>query len=295
MKFPLPATALTLSLSLLTSGLAHAAPGKTIDLKDFSRGNSAALCQRLAEVNERGNVRILVIGFEGLGQYFQRNTDSMNRYVEMRRQRKDVAQLPGRGLWGGLLTMNLFLPLVKKNAEHAEFLAFGETDQPRFGSESVPLNCAMAWQRNPKNHLIIVGHSNGAQAATRLSHALNAKRVRVDAVFTIDGVIANGLMSKSENATAWTNFYQLLPLPLPGSAVSGANNVNLTGRASHGSMPGSQVVFDAISKKIAELKGVAVAAPAPAKPAAAPAPAAKPAQAKKPVQSAAPATARPAR
>jgi hypothetical protein len=87
----------------------------------------------------------------------------------------------------------------------------------------------------------------------------------------------------------WENYYQSIPAPLPGQSVSGADlNLNLTGQATHGSVPAHPSVARSLTKRILMLSAHSAPAPAPKKapvvaPKKAPVAAAAPAPRKAPV------------
>lgn len=236
---------------IVTAGPAGAAPDP---IKEMNGSNAAIQCQRLSDRAWATGVKILMINFEGAGQFSRRDTDGVYAYQKMRREGRDLKSLPRRGMWGGLLATGLLYPVVREFGRDIELLIFSNTEQGRFSTRSAAVLCARAWMKRPGRSLVITGHSAGAQSAQNLAVALNRGKIAVDSVFTIDPFFTNGVIRKTSNVRRWENFYQLLPSPLPGTpAASVDEDHNLTGRATHGSITAHPEVHAAVFARLKKL------------------------------------------
>ena len=224
-------------------------------IKDLS-SDPAGKCERLSQRAKVTGVKVLIVGFEGMAMYSPMTNATLYRLHINKSTGKALGPMPRSG-FGGLMAAGLLGPVVAKYGDKLEVIVFGETEITMFsGGYSKPEVCARAWMKVPGRKLIVVGHSNGAQSAGYLAASLGKRGIPVDSVFTLDGVIFKGNISRVGKVKNWENYYQSLPAPLPGQSVYGADqNVNLTGQASHGSVPAHPAVARSLGKRLRLLTG----------------------------------------
>lgn len=203
-------------------------------------------CETMSERAKKDGVKTLVIGFEGLASYDAAAAMAAYRMNDgLRLGRKAEVTIPPG--FAGFMTRGFVVPVVREHGRKIDVLIF-PNGAVGSDSASVPETCALAWMRGGADRrLVVAGHSFGGHAAFQLVARLQYRRVKVDGVFTMDPRPKSGgpvTWSKPSNVRVWHNFYQKYG-GLSGYPVPGAKNTNLTGRATHVTIPAMPVVRSA--------------------------------------------------
>lgn len=205
-------------------------------------------CGEMSRRAAARGTRALIIAFEGLGSFDPIGTRESYRYQLTRAAGSQTARPlfnPVPIIGGGYILHELLLPLVDRYGDAFEFLVYPHYEQG--SDDSVPAVCARMWVSGaPGRRLIVIGHSAGGGAASRLVRSLQASRVWVDLVVTIDSVWTGG---RTSNARRWENYHNAYP------EVSGAD-VNLYIPTNHFSIPGSPQIYQSISRQLGAMIAV---------------------------------------
>lgn len=184
-------------------------------------------CRKISERARAENVKVMVIGIEGL---LQMNPDafaemeSYNRKIRAGQKNAVPADkycpydtVAPTGQSG--VTRGFMIPLMRSHGSRIEPLIVGE-DSVQPGARSIARSCARIWkQEDPERKLIIVGHSYGGAAALDLAKALAEDEVTVDVLTTIDPVSRPfKALSAAPNVTSMANYWQP-GLPRPGESL----------------------------------------------------------------------------
>lgn len=216
---------------------------------------SQAHCQAVSDRALANNVKVMVIGVEGLAQMDAGSINQLNNYSETAKGGGAVnipkgPYNPGFVIAQAGVTRGLLTPLMRKYGTKVEPIVVGQ-ESIGLGSNSVGQICAEIWMKVPGRKLIIAGHSYGGPAAIDLAKNINARGIKVDALYTIDAVerSATNPMSKPANIGYLANYRQ--GGVNPGAALSFAQRDKLLGGVGHMSIPGHPAILGDLEGKIA--------------------------------------------
>jgi pimeloyl-ACP methyl ester carboxylesterase len=156
-------------------------------------GVSEQYCQRISDRAKRSNIKVMVIGVEGLGQMDAGAVSTLYSYSEAKKAGQNPNIPTGQYRPGPIplgqagITRGFMIPLMRNYGARVEPVVFDQATITRGGSSAAEA-CAQIWMAVPGRKLVIAGHSYGGPAAIDLAHNLRNDGVRVDALYSIDSV-----------------------------------------------------------------------------------------------------------
>ncbi len=144
----------------------------------------------------------LLITFEGLASHNSRVTKKVYSNFEKSKKGQKVDAVSGGS---GFMGRGLMNPLVTKYPYGYEFLLLSQTWSN--GRLDQIVKCISDWKRvrGQRMRLVLSGHSNGGDAAFRLTQLLRKKKIKVDGLLTVDPLPKIGTYGSS---THMRNFKQ---------------------------------------------------------------------------------------
>jgi hypothetical protein len=156
-------------------------------------------CNQVSDSARRSGNKLLVIAFEGFGQYDQGLIDEVYLAQNFPRGRLPLLGAQRRGV----LTAGLLSPLVRRYGHRFELAVLDFTDT------AGGVSCVELWESAARGRrVLLVGHSWGAITVSAVASAVAARGLSVDAVLTVDAFAPSSFTRPSRGVAFWANYYE---------------------------------------------------------------------------------------